>query len=128
MLEVERAQRAVLKVMLKKPRLYPTARLFSECKLLTVRQLYIMKAITRTHKYLLNSSIYEELLSKRIFKAPLPALKSTMARRCPAYSHPTIYNKICNKQNITKLSLAKAKRVVNNWLLTISYSDTENLV
>jgi hypothetical protein len=128
MLEVERAQRAVIKVILKKPFRYPTDMLYRECKLLRVRQLYIMKAVSRTHSFLLGSQIYDELLSKRIFKAPLPPLRSALARKSPAFSHPKIYNNTCRNLNIRMLPVVKAKCVVKRWLLTLSYSLTENLI
>lgn len=127
-LQVERAQRAVLKVMLKKPFRYPTDTLYRECGFLRVRQLYIMKAVSRTHSCLLNSAHYEEILSRRIYKAPLPPLKSALARKSPAFSHPYVYNNICKYQNIKKLSTLQARRVVKKWLLTISYAETECLV
>ncbi|PZC86430.1 hypothetical protein B5X24_HaOG209149 [Helicoverpa armigera] len=48
-LRVERAQRAILKVMTKKPYRYPTKELYSNCKVLTVRQLFVLKSTLRRH-------------------------------------------------------------------------------
>ncbi|CAH2101818.1 unnamed protein product [Euphydryas editha] len=52
MLRVERAQRAVLKVMLNKPILFSTSALYSIAKVLTVRQLFILQTILRKHSEL----------------------------------------------------------------------------
>jgi hypothetical protein len=127
-LEVERAQRAVIKVMLRKPFRYPTDTLYRECKVLRVRQLYILKAITRTHDCLLNSGHYAVITNRRIYKAPLPPLKSALARKSPAYSHPHTYNNICAYLNLKKLSTPQAGKKVKKWLLSLSYGETESLV
>lgn len=44
------AQKRVLKIMLKKPRTFPTQELFQVAKVLTVNQLYLKEAVTMTHK------------------------------------------------------------------------------
>ncbi|KAF9810699.1 hypothetical protein SFRURICE_021152 [Spodoptera frugiperda] len=49
MLRVERGQRAILKVLAKKPIRYPTKALYSLCQVLTVRQLFVLQAILRKH-------------------------------------------------------------------------------
>ena len=49
MLEMERAQRLILKVGFSKPRLFPTSTLYQEAKVLTVRQIYILLTILRQH-------------------------------------------------------------------------------
>jgi hypothetical protein len=52
MLKLERAQRAVLKVMTRKKRTYPTAKLYADCEVLTVRQLAILRMVLRRHSTL----------------------------------------------------------------------------
>ncbi|CAB3242310.1 unnamed protein product [Arctia plantaginis] len=49
LLPLERAQRAVLKVMTFKPIRYSTAQLYHEYELLTVRQLFVLETICRKH-------------------------------------------------------------------------------
>jgi hypothetical protein len=49
LIELERAQRLILKVCLFKPRLFPTATLYQEAEVLTVRQLFILLTILRKH-------------------------------------------------------------------------------
>lgn len=50
MLEVERAQRAVLKVMLNLPYRFPTTDLYAKVGVPTVRQLYIQRVTLAVHK------------------------------------------------------------------------------
>ncbi|CAB3228446.1 unnamed protein product [Arctia plantaginis] len=49
LLGLERAQRAILKVMSKKPLRYPTSQLYTDCKVLSVRQLFVLQSILRQH-------------------------------------------------------------------------------
>jgi hypothetical protein len=128
LIAAERAQRAVIKVMYKKRYRFPTDRLYSETKLLRVRQLFIVKAVTRTHASILNSAGYEEMLRKRNFRAPLPPLRSAMARKSPAFAHPYTYNNICRSLDIKTLSVYRAKKVVLKWLYSLSYHETEKLI
>lgn len=130
MILLERAQRAVIKVMLRKPYRYPTNLLYRESKFLRVRQLYIIKAVTRTHSTIFNTARHDELLQKRIYKVPLPPYRSALARRSPAYAHCSVYNHICKSSNlnIKLLSVPRAKSLVVEWLYTLTYEETESIM
>lgn len=52
MIEVERAQRALLKVMLFKKRRFPTSILYTIINVLSVRKLYVLNSILKKHKTL----------------------------------------------------------------------------
>lgn len=52
MLKLERAQRAVLKVLSFRPRYYSTEKLYKECEVLSVRKLYVLRSILRRHSKL----------------------------------------------------------------------------
>lgn len=71
LLKLERAQRAVIKVMFRKPRLYNTNKLYEECRLLTVRQLFIFNTVIRYHKCLDHTQLP---VSKRRVRIPVPKL------------------------------------------------------
>lgn len=128
LIELEKAQRAVLKVMLGKPFRFPTDLLYKETEVLRVRQIYILKAVIATHKKLVNSKEFEDLTQKRVFRVPVPAIKSAFANRHPAFLLPRTYNKICKIFDIKREPTSKVKRLVRAWLLCQTYSDTENLI
>jgi hypothetical protein len=128
LLDLERAQRGVIKVMLKKPRRYPTSSLYKETGLLTVRQLYIVKAVGRTHNLIYKSQLHEHLLKKRVYRVPLPAVRSAFAKRSPFFAHPYIYNVVSKNLDIKQWGHVRAKRSVGKWLKTLTYSETENLL
>lgn len=128
MIELERAQRAVLKVMLNKPFRYPTDDLYKEAEVLGVRQLFIHKAVTLVHKKTINSDEYIKISQKRVFKVSVPAIKSAFASRHPNFLLPSIYNKICKIFDVKSIPTSTLKRQVQTWLLSQSYTDTENLI
>lgn len=126
--EIERAQRAVLKVMLNKPYRFPTDSLYSETKLLRVRQLYMWRVTCAQHSKTISSLNYKALLRKRTFKVPIPSVRSTFAKRLPLYSHPYIYNKIIKKLDMKNLTTRQAKHIVKTWLMDLTYIETEQLL
>ena len=111
---LERSQRAVLKVMLKKPFKFPTNSLYLKAQVLRVRQLYIAKACLSSHKNTLKSKDYLILLKKRLFKLPTPAVGTSFAERFSAYAFPTLYNRVLKFCDIKLSTLQQAK--TTHWL------------
>ncbi|KAG6463038.1 hypothetical protein O3G_MSEX013626 [Manduca sexta] len=128
MMVLERAQRAVLKVMLSKPFRFSTDDLYNESKVLRVRQLYIWKTAVYMHKKILNSPLYPDLLQKRVYSVPVPAVRTSFARRLPLYQHPNIYNKICRDCNIKTMTSNNAKLKIKIWLRGLGYDETEKII
>lgn len=79
-IQVERAQRAVLKAMLKRPFRYPTFNLHQEASILTVRQLFILKVTLEKHKNIVVSDLYAQLLEKRVYRIPTPSARTYVFR------------------------------------------------
>lgn len=128
LLQLERAQRAVIKVMLKKPFRFPTDTLYRNSKLLSVRRLYILKAVLRAHSVVATLPTYTQLLTKRVFRVPLPKTRSAFVKRFPAYMHLRLYNSVCKVLSIQSFTRSKLVLVVRKWLETLSYGDTEVLI
>lgn len=72
LIQLERAQRSDLKVMLKKPFLYPTSKLYQESSILSVRQLFILKVTLKVHRTVVHSKDHETLIQRRNNNIPLP--------------------------------------------------------
>lgn len=128
MLILERAQRAVLKTMCGKPYRYPTIALFKETQVLSVRQLYTLKMCLKTHRKVLNSTMYPDLCKKRVFKIPTVSVKTAFAQRLPCYMSPHIYNRVAKKCNIKDLTVGQAKKSISSLLLSMNYQQTESLI
>jgi hypothetical protein len=128
-LVAERAQRSVLKVMLKKPYRYPTNILYSEAQVLTVRQLFIHKICLSMHKCAAKMENYPELLSKRVFKLPIPRVNTAFGRRFGDVISSRIYNTAVHQQNrLIRRTVSEAKRLLFKWLLSLDYQETEALL
>lgn len=127
MLKLERAQRAVLKVMLKKAFRYPTSLLYDESSVLSVRQLYIQQAIMLKHMLLK----YDPALPRR--RRKYQVCQSRQHRTALAGRHfhvlsSRLYNTSNNKLNIFSLSRYEVKKRVTQWLKGYDYDATESLL
>lgn len=127
-IQAERAQRSVLKVMLRKPYRYSTTNLYAEAGVPTVRQLYILKTSLLVHKSVLSCPEYESLLNRRIFKLKTPSVKSKFAQRLGCFMKTHIYNKVVQSCDIKEKSLYEAKNLLIKWLSSLNYDKTEELL
>ncbi|KAG7313270.1 hypothetical protein JYU34_000374, partial [Plutella xylostella] len=122
-------QRAVLKVMMSRPFRYSTRQLYLDSNLLTVRQLYVLKVVLRRH-----SSLSTEMVSRysnsRTGKNIIPTTKHRTYFSGQNYFHQSarIYNKINKQLGIYSHNKHECKNIVTEFLLKLSYDDTENLL
>lgn len=128
LISLERAQRSVLKVMLKKPLRYSTALIYNETNLLSIRRLYIKAAICLTHKQILKSESYNKLLTNRIFRIPVPTANTSFAQRFSNFLFPFLYNKICKickfKDDTARVIQSKVTKYLND----LTYNEVEQLL
>lgn len=126
MILLERAQRSVIKVMTFKKYRYPTRDLYHTCKLLTIRQLYILRVILRKHsKIPLHPN---HIRKKRRIHITNPSCRTTFMQHQFEFLSNHLYNKINKILNISKINSFSCKQVVKNWLQKLSYNDTEELL
>lgn len=126
-LGLERAQRSLIKVMYFKKRRFSTEELYQISGLLSVRKLYIMATILKTHKYL----PYDlTLLNKRRrdIVAQLPTIKTAFASRQYLSNSGFLYNKINKLLYIYDKNYQECKKLLAKWLLSKSYEETEALL
>lgn len=129
MVKVERAQRSVLKVMFRKPYRHPTTTLYEETKTMTVRQLYIHKAILSHHKHTKLTPVNPDTpVKRRRIKVDVPFVRSAFASRFSYHAIPFIYKRAMKHCNLTDSSLHGAKVKVKKWLLSLDYDATECLL
>ena len=129
LIEIERAQRAILKVLSFLPYRYPTEQLYKENKVLTVRQLFVLHTLLKQHTRL----VYNPKLSKgkrRYDPVETHHLrrKTIFARRFFCYLGGYLYNKTHKVLHIFNLTKSKCKKRLTDWLLNLNYNDTENLL
>ena len=128
MLRLERAQRSVLKVLAKKPIRFPTCDLYSLCKVLTVRQLFILHTVLKKHNLLHYDPqfITRKRRTDRICKAQL--CRSAVIGRHFNYISPKLYNNINKKISIYSLTRNSLRKKLSELLKSMSYDETELLM
>lgn len=128
MLGLERAQRSVLKVMLRKPYQYPTASLLYESQTLSVRQLFIFNIVSKMHRDTLISPTYSVLRGRRVFRVPQVITKTPYARRFSPFLLPFLYNRVSKIVVVQDLTVREMQSKIRKWLLTLSYKETEDML
>lgn len=123
LLRAERSQRAVLKVMLRKPYRYPTIQLYADCKVLTVRQLFVLQSVLRIHARLPPSDP-----RKRTYVPPGVQHKTCFARRQFYVLSLQIFKKVQKELDIIDQNKFNVKLKTSNWLLQQDYTKTESLI
>lgn len=128
MLLLERAQRAVLKVLSKKHFRFPTTELYVLCQVLTVRQLYILHTVLKKHTQLPFDPTL--MYTKRRYDLVCITTKkrTAVARRHYQCISSMLYNRLNKELNIYPLTTYKCKTKCIKWLQSLSYQDTENLL
>lgn len=128
LITLERAQRAVLKVMFKKPFQFPTVKVYESAKVLSVRRLYIFRACLCAHKTALGSSNYHSKCFKRTFLFPTYQTKTKFAQRFGSFLIPFLYNKVIKIINLRNVTLSKAKQKIHDLLVTWPYEQSESFM
>lgn len=128
LLPLERAQRAVLKVMLKLPKLFPTSDLYTKAQVLTVRQLYILRVILNQHGSL-EQLVADRHNKRRKFKIfNIRHFRTRFAQRFQCYLGKTLYNNLNKTLSIYEMNRFNCKNTVTKYLQRLSYDETENLI
>lgn len=124
LLELERSQRALLKVIHFKPYRFPTTELYEFSNVLTVRKLYILHTILKFHKSL---NFDPSILNKRRNDIVARNISRNTAFASSQYSAQSayLYNKINKILQIYTLLYTEVKIIVTVWLKSLNYEETE---
>lgn len=125
-LELERAQRSLIKVMYTKPYRFPTTELYSLSGILTVRKLYIIHAVLKLHKVLPYDPHFQE--RRRKYRVPVEFVKTKYAKRQFRANSAALYNKINKTMNIYPMTTKDCKKAIVQWLKLKTYDDIELLL
>lgn len=128
MIEIERAQRLILKVCFFRPRLYATDKLYHECKLLSMRQLYILALILKKHSLEVYTQNYLNANKRLNFKVCHTKRAHTITiNRFFEFQSGRLYNMVNRKLNLFNKTKRECKILITDWLLSLNYEQTENL-
>ena len=129
MLDLERAQRLLLKIMYFKPFRFPTESLYKLCNLLSIRQLYILHTTLSLHKTLPYDPTRVARRRKDIVTQSQLRRTDFARRQYPSLS-VFIYNSINRKldNNIYPKLKFNCKKSLIEWLSTLNYEETERIL
>lgn len=123
---VERAQRAVLKVIMRLPFRHPTANVYERANVLSVRKLFVLEMLVRYHKNVVPAL---PVTTKRINRCPVPRARTAFAGRHVDVIAPRIYNVFLNtNKDCKKYTVHKLKSTLTLWLNQYNYDEIENLI
>lgn len=125
LLELERAQRAVLKVLFYLPFRHPSHLLYKKAEVLAVRKLYIYQCIRKYHRKTVPLLLPS---ARRIDICPVPRVNSKFAQNHYSHVAPRIYNKLNLTYKTKHLSNYQIKQKIKLWLKDLTYADVEHLL
>lgn len=127
-LQIERAQRSLLKVMFFKPFRSSTETIYTSCDLLSVRKLYILNCALKVHRAVTFSNNLVEPNKRRNIPAYVPYVKTKFGNHQFANQSKYLYNVINKILNIYSLNLFECKKAITAWLRSLNYDSTEALM
>ncbi|CAB3246778.1 unnamed protein product [Arctia plantaginis] len=125
MLPLERSQRAVLKVMTRKPILFPTKELYDLCKLPTVRHSFLLSTILRKHAELPFDAVSIARIRRSDRVCHIEVARFEILKRQYHFISPVLYNRVNRILNVNPVTLRTCKLVTNQWLHTLNYEELE---
>lgn len=128
LINLERSQRAILKVSLGLPWRFPTTDLYLKWSVLTIRQSFLLQVILKQHSLL---QYDPELASERRRRANVcdpVKFRTMLTNNFFCFLGPYMYNKLNNKIEIYPLTKTKCKVTVSEWLKKLTYEETEKLL
>lgn len=126
-IEVERAQRALLKKMYFQKKCFPTSDLYQISDILSVRKLYILHTILKIHKTVKNNP-FPYLNRRRDIVAPIPITKTVFSSTQFLIRSPYLYNKINKQIHIYTKPYRACKTAVIDYLKKLNYQETETIL
>jgi hypothetical protein len=124
---LERAQRAILKVTNSLPFLYPTHLLYDACKMLTVRQLFILHTVLKQHAMTLYNPDTTKKRRRDIVCISQSESKYIFTNRFYNFLGPLLYNRLNKQLSIYELNYYNCKIALNKYLQNLPYDKTEDL-
>ncbi|KAJ8708990.1 hypothetical protein PYW07_008816 [Mythimna separata] len=126
LIAVERAQRAVLKVLMFLPYRHPTTSVYAKAEVLSVRRIYIMETVRRYHRHTIPTLPLDE--TKRVITCPIPRVRTHFAQKHYSARAPRFYNALNKVIKTRKFNHHQLKRALIAWLKDFDYEGTENLL
>lgn len=128
LIRLERAQRALLKVMHFKPMLFPTEELYLLSGVMSVRKIFLLNITLRVRRTQPNEA--RTATTSRRVKSVFTnrPCRTVLAFRHFLFLSPTVYNRINKTLCIHLLPYNKCKNEIKKWLSNLNYDETEEIL
>lgn len=124
-ISVERAQRAILKVLMFLPFRHPTTDVYDKANVLSVRKMFIFESLRRYHK---TTAPLKANTTKRVVRCQIPKARRTFKQKKYEGIVPLLYNKIDKDNNIKKHNNNEIKKSILSWLNKFDYDGIEDML
>lgn len=128
LIEVERAQRIILKVAGGLSFRFPTDTLYKKWDLLTVRQSFILQTVMKKHSQLCyDPNLFQDKRRKH-HVCKIPKSNTSFAQRFYSFLGALLYNNLNKKLNFYPLTKSRCKKSLTSYLKSLNYNETEKLL
>lgn len=124
-INAERAQRAVLKVLLYLPYRHPTTAVYEKANVLSVRKLFVYESLRRYHKKVVP---HLPELNRRIDRCPVPKVKTRFAQKQFNVVVPHLYTALNKVHRVKRKSNSEIKIIILTWLSDFDYEGIESML
>lgn len=125
LITAERAQRAVLKVMMYLPFRHPTTEVYDTANVLTVRKLFIHESIRRHHRKTPPTILIPSRRNK-IYRAPL--VNTRYAQKQYNVVVTRLYNELNKSCKVDQFTDRELKKTILMWLKAYDYKAIEDML
>ena len=118
---LELVQKSIIKTILRRPRTYPSIKVFAEFKVCSVRNLFLKMLMLHTFKFKIFSfSLYDTRLSSSSY-IKIPTMLTSLGQRQGSYLGPKIFNLL--PSNLSRLDNYKDfKKQLCIWIHSLSHN------
>ncbi|KOB74494.1 Uncharacterized protein OBRU01_09072, partial [Operophtera brumata] len=125
LITAERAQRAVLKVLLYLPYRHPTTAVYEKANVLSVRKLFVYECLRRYHRKVVP---YIPDFSKRVDRCPVLKAKTRFGQKQFNVVAPHLYNELNKALRVKKKSNNEIKKSILTWISVFDYGGIESML
>lgn len=106
--------------------MYPTSQLYSDCDVLSVRQLFIQHLIIKQHRIIPTTNLNNQRRKYNIYN--IKKCKTVFAKKHFNFLGAYLYNKINKSLPLQQITPTECKKKLKQYLTGLDYKQTESLL
>ena len=117
----------ILKIIYRKNIRYPSALIFLENNIPSLRKTFLEKALLHNFPHLQNLYLQKKQLQKRILNLQPPITKKQIARQNHNYISFKIFNLLTDQLKLNSVKSIKTNKTIRNWIIRLPNHTINNL-